>query len=217
MCGPKNKLMKNAEIRAKAWSTVSSCWPKVIVATIVVLVFFLVNYCIQQFLPVTKGTAMAISAFISLLIGGPLSSFAYPMALKSLYYTSDDKVMENMFSVFFDKYYRLFKTYFLEQIIVALGMLLLIVPGIILGLAYSMTPFILADDGELSTIAALKKSRVMMKGHKMDLFLLLLSFIGWYALVIITLGIAALWVVPYVKTAEAAFYEDIKNPSETIE
>ena len=50
-----------------------------------------------------------------------------------------------------------------------------------------------------------------MKGYKMDLFLLELSFIGWWLLVLVTLGIASLWVIPYIKVTEANFYLDIKK------
>ena len=50
----------------------------------------------------------------------------------------------------------------------------------------------------------------MMKGHKFDLFWLFLSFIGWILLSILTLGIGLLWLAPYMYTAQAAFYEDVK-------
>ena len=50
----------------------------------------------------------------------------------------------------------------------------------------------------------------MMKGHKFDLFWLYLSFIGWILLSILTLGIGLLWLAPYMQTAMAAFYEDVK-------
>ena len=50
----------------------------------------------------------------------------------------------------------------------------------------------------------------MMKGHKFDLFWLFLSFIGWFILAFFTLGIGFLWLVPYVQTSVAGFYEDVK-------
>jgi uncharacterized membrane protein len=49
----------------------------------------------------------------------------------------------------------------------------------------------------------------MMQGRKMKLFLLDLSFIGWILLSILTLGIGLLWLLPYMYSARAAFYEDI--------
>lgn len=49
-----------------------------------------------------------------------------------------------------------------------------------------------------------------MDGYKMKLFLLDLSFIGWMILSILTLGIGLLFLQPYMNTARAAFYEDLK-------
>ena len=51
----------------------------------------------------------------------------------------------------------------------------------------------------------------MMKGHKFDLFWLNLGFIGWFFLCLLTLGIGFVWFLPYVQTANAAFYQDVKN------
>lgn len=51
----------------------------------------------------------------------------------------------------------------------------------------------------------------MMRGHKLELFLLHLSFIGWALLCVLTLGIGLFWLVPYVQASQAAFYEDVKE------
>ena len=83
--------------------------------------------------------------------------------------------------------------------------------AIILGYAYRMVPYLLHDYPELSAREALKISRQMMKGKKWDLFVLDLSFIGWALLSIITLGIGTLFLIPYVHTSEAFFYEDLKQ------
>ena len=88
--------------------------------------------------------------------------------------------------------------------------LLLIIPGIIKYYSYAMTEFILMDHPEYGPLQAITESRKMMYGHRMQLFILGLSFIGWFLLCIITLGIASLWVVPYYSTARAKFYIDLK-------
>jgi uncharacterized membrane protein len=74
-----------------------------------------------------------------------------------------------------------------------------------------MTPFILKDNPELSANEAINLSQKMMKGHKFDLFYLMLSFIGWAFLGIFTLGIGYLWLMPYTYAAFAAFYQDLKK------
>lgn len=110
----------------------------------------------------------------------------------------------------FKDYLRIFLTMLLESIYIILWSLLLIVPGIIKSYSYAMTNFILADDAEIKYDAAIEKSMHMMQGHKMELFLLDLSMIGWYLLSLLTLGIGFLFLKPYVTTAHAHFYEDLK-------
>lgn len=106
-------------------------------------------------------------------------------------------------------------TMILSALYILLWLLLLIVPGIIKSLAYSMTPYILKDDLQIKENEALKKSEQMMEGHKMQLFLLQLSFIGWAILCIFTLGIGFFFLIPYMDTAIAHFYEDVKDEYES--
>lgn len=106
--------------------------------------------------------------------------------------------------------------YLVRYALVFLWTLLLIIPGIIKSYSYSQCYFIMYDElnGEVyrdvGIMECITKSRQMMKGHKMELFLLQLSFIGWYLLSIITFGLALLWVIPYQTMAEAAFYENLR-------
>lgn len=111
----------------------------------------------------------------------------------------------------FNQYGRILGTTLLVEVYTFLWLLLLIVPGIIKMYSYSMTPYVLLDEPELSYNAAIEKSMAMMCGHKMKLFLLDLSFIGWFLLSLLSLGIGFFWLIPYVRTAHAAFYEDLKR------
>lgn len=72
-----------------------------------------------------------------------------------------------------------------------------------------MAPFICEDHPELTENECIDKSKEMMNGHKWDLFLLDLSFIGWYLLGIVSLGIGLLWVLPYYNSARVKFYEQL--------
>ena len=73
-----------------------------------------------------------------------------------------------------------------------------------------MAPYIAEDNPELDPIECLRRSEVLMYGHKMDLFILHLSYIGWILLGIITLGIGLLWVAPWIELAQVKFYEELK-------
>ncbi|MBQ8049926.1 MAG: DUF975 family protein [Bacteroidales bacterium] len=140
----------------------------------------------------------------------PLSMVGYYNAYKSLFRNGDDKVTSNMFSYTFKGYPKALGLSILYMLFVFLWALLLYIPGIIKGLAYSMSPFILKDNPELSANQAINLSMKMMKGHKFDLFFLMLSFIGWGILAIFTFGIGYLWLAPYMSTTMVAFYEDVK-------
>ena len=99
---------------------------------------------------------------------------------------------------------------FLMGLYTFLWTLCLIVPGVIKSLSYALTPFILVEKPELSANEAIELSMKMMDGKKMDLFILHLSFIGWYLLGLLTFGIGYMWLMPYVYTSVAAFYNDVK-------
>lgn len=87
--------------------------------------------------------------------------------------------------------------------------LLFIIPGIIAAYSYAMTPYILAEHPEYGALEAIRMSKEMMRGNKMRLFILNLSFIGWILLSILTCGLGMLAVTPYMQAANAAFYREV--------
>lgn len=99
----------------------------------------------------------------------------------------------------------------LNTILCALWAILLIVPGIIKGLAYSMYPYVLRDEPDLSVWQTLKKSEAIMKGYKGKLFLMYLSFVGWFILGAFTFGILYIWLTPYIMTSTVKFYDDVRR------
>ena len=102
----------------------------------------------------------------------------------------------------------------MHTLIIFLWSLLLIVPGIIKSYSYSLAYYIKAEHPEYGWRECLDESAWMIKGHKLRLFKLHLSFIGWIILSILTLGIASFWIEAYMKTATAVFYEDLKENME---
>ena len=107
-------------------------------------------------------------------------------------------------------------TNLLQSIFIFLWSLLLVVPGIIKSLSYSLVSLLLADEKYKDTdpMQILKKSTEIMNGHKMDLFVLGLSFIGWHLLACLTCGILEFWIMPYQQTATYKFLNDIKEEYE---
>ena len=138
-------------------------------------------------------------------------SLGYSVAHKELLQNGDAAITRNTVRLAFSDYVRNAVSILLVYLYTILWTLLFIVPGIIKGLAYSLTPFIVKDNPQLSPNQAINLSMKMMKGHKFDLFYLYLSFIGWILLAMLTLGVGLLWVIPYMQTSMAAFYLDVKN------
>lgn len=95
---------------------------------------------------------------------------------------------------------------------------LLVTLGLIISLpqryAYSQAEFILYDQLKEGTyqgpLQVLRQSRLMMKGYKDKRFMLDVSFIGWQVLMFLTLGLAGIYVIPYIHTSSVLFYEQLK-------
>ncbi len=97
----------------------------------------------------------------------------------------------------------------LMGLIITLGYIFFIIPGIILTLSYSLVPIILIKKPELGIVETLKYSREKMQGHKLDTFVLGLSFIGWAILGTLTFGILYIWLYPYMQLTFTKFYLNI--------
>lgn len=97
----------------------------------------------------------------------------------------------------------------LMSLIVMLGYICFVIPGIILTLSYCLVPIILIKKPELGIVETLKYSREKMQGHKLDAFVLGLSFIGWAILGTLTFGILYIWLFPYMQLTFTKFYLNI--------
>lgn len=152
--------------------------------------------------------AASLIPFGGLIIGGPIA-----LGL-TLYYLNLSrgafKEFNQLFSGF-NNFGNALLAYFLMILIVVLGIILLIVPGIIAALALSQTFYVMNDNPGISATDAMSKSHEMMKGHRMDLFILYLSFIGWALLCVLTLGLGFIVLGPYITTSATLFYNDLAN------
>lgn len=96
-------------------------------------------------------------------------------------------------------------------IVILLGFICFIIPGIILTFALSQTSLILLDNPDMKVIEAMKLSIKMMKGYKFDYFILILSFLGWAIVMAFTLGIGYFWLIPYMQVTLCNFYNRLKE------
>ena len=186
-------LKQNTELRAEARVALTDKW---VMGAVTTLVFGAVS-----------GAASYIPVVGTILVALPMM-YGYSIVMLSVMRGGEMNI-GGLFDGFND-FGRIVGTKLLQAIYTFLWTLLLVIPGIIKNYSYAMTDFILKDQPELANNAAIEKSMAMMDGNKMKLFLLDLSFIGWAILCLFTFGIGFLFLQPYVQSAHAAFYEDLK-------
>lgn len=120
--------------------------------------------------------------------------------------------LNSLFSAFNKTYYwKSIGVMLLSFLYTFLWTLLLIIPGIIKSLSYSLAMYIVADEPEIGYDEAIEKSMAMMDGHKMQLFLMTLHFLLIGLLCVLTLGIGFLWGVPYMQAVTANFYLAVRD------
>lgn len=157
------------------------------------------------------GSALGLTQF---LIGGVVELGFAGYLLKQ--YNREKFEFQDLFSQF-HRFGQGFAQKFLRGLYVTLWSLLFVIPGIVKGYAYAMTPFIMAENPEMSANDAITASVALMDGHKGELFTLDLTFIGWSILAAISCNIGHLALNPYRNAAYAAFYRDLTAAKVTVE
>ena len=118
--------------------------------------------------------------------------------------------LETLFACF-QQFWRFFSATLLMGLFTALWTMLFVIPGIIALYSYSQTIFIMLDNPDMSAMEAIAASKQMMRGHKMELFVLELSFFDWALLNAFTFGLLGIWLEPYMLVTMANFYNAVSN------
>ena len=197
----------NQDYKNRALASLEGNWGKGAIAT---LIFLLLTMGISW----TVTTPMGNNMVMSYSTQGILTLLFLPLGWGFVVYflnliRNENTDYERLFDGYKD-FIRIFLAEFLVNLATGIGMILRIIPGIIIGSGLVMTGFILKDDKEISAVDAMKKSWEMTDGHKGALVWLFLSFLGWIILSMFTLGIGMLFLYPYMQTALAHCYEDLK-------
>ena len=188
---------ENKILMANARDSLRGFWGLAIGALII---YFLV-FCVLGLFPV-------IGTIATYIIVGPMTVGGVRFTLSVS--RREKPEIGQLFSGF-DRFGTHLAAYLLQTLFVCLWTLLLIIPGIIAALSYSMTYFIIAEDSSISASEAITKSKKMMKGNKWKLSYLGFRFTGWFLLVMLSFGIGFLWVGPYMYVSYAKFYDDLKT------
>lgn len=162
---------------------------------------------IYIFIQVVVGIVPIAGTLAGLIISGPLMLGLTYFSLSIS--RGQEPKLDQLFQGF-NNFSNSMATYLLMILFVLLWALLLIVPGIIMAIAYSMTFFILADEPNIKPMEALEKSKKMMDGYKMKMFMLYMRFLLLSLACILTLGIGFFFLLPYIQICTAKFYEYVK-------
>lgn len=204
-------MRTNQDYKNAALAALKGNWPQAIVATFLVLVLDALLDAVVYFGSEYSTVAViAVSVLLMFFLVLPLL-LGYINSFSLMFYRSDREVLLNVKDIAFRDYFMGSVGMMAMILVSSVCSLLLVVPGIIASYALFLTPYILKDNPELSIMETLRLSRKMMEGHKMQLFKLQLSFLGWILLSVLTLGVGLLWLMPYMMTAMAAFYQDVRE------
>ena len=187
-------MIGNAELKEKARQQLQGNWVTAVIALIVLSVAM---------------SVLSVTVIGTLVAYGPLEAGMCILALK---WAKGEKA--DLAAYFDGMKINLVNTIIAGVIIsllVAIGMFLFIVPGVIVALMFFPVIYLLVENPEMDWKTALQKSKTMMDGHMMEAFMLGLSFIGWFLLTIVTCGLAGYYMGPYMKQAFVNFYLELKN------
>ncbi len=173
-----------------------------------ILTLFLCSLVITAISAVTSRIPMLGSSAYGLIFGPVLS---YGMVLNYLEIAKGEEATVSRVFDGFKEFTRAWAVNFMSGLFVALWSMLFIIPGIIKAIAYSFAPYILAENPGMTGMEAITRSKEMTYGHKMELFVLNLSFIGWILLGVITFGIGFIYITPYMNATMVNAYHSIKG------
>ncbi len=200
-------MITRTELKNEALATLRGKWTQPILAALIVL---LVSAFTQGGNQTKSAVFVTVGFLVALLVACNLQ-YGFEVAMLRFRRGREDSVNEMLAAGFKEDYGRVLGISLLRAVFICLWTLLLIVPGIIKTYAYAMTAYIAEDHPELGPKECIDQSQAMMQGHKMDLFILDLSYIGWILLGFLSLGIGFLWISPWMEMAHIRFYEELKQ------
>ncbi len=196
-------MLTRAEMKRNALASLKGNWGTAIGAVIMV---YLISVVISM-IP-TVGT------FLDIFTSGIFTFGLYSFFLNLV--RTNNASFDKCFDGFRGNASKSIRTYILVWIFSALWTLLFIVPGIIAAIRYSQAFYILNDNPDMTASQVVEASKTMMRGRKMEYFILCLSFSGWAILSCVTVGIGFIWLVPYIHATMTRFYEGAKDKNEEV-
>ncbi len=163
-------------------------------------------------------TLMIIAAigFAMVISYGYMAFVALPLQVGMRRYFMENRGFKSAFGRLFwafghGSYLHIVKIMFIRELKIFLWSLLFVIPGIIKSYEYYMIPYILSENPNISMDRAFELSRRMTQGEKWEIFVMELSFIGWYVLCAFPCGIGFYFLMPYIEASRAELYEVMRE------
>lgn len=201
--------MKISELKRKSKKQLKGKWGIAITTLFVSLIIISGFYVAMKLLQPDGGLLTAIGECVSVFLGG-MAMLGTCKFVLNLAFSNNEEKFNDLF-VGINIYFKTLGLWILINLTVSIATMFLIIPGIIVSLMFSQAFFILCEDNNKSIIECLKQSLSIMRGYKIRLLLLELSFVGWWIMSILTFGIGVLWIYPYQQVTRANFYLEIKK------
>ena len=203
--------MNNSEIRNVTKEVLKGKYKNVILPFL--LATLLLSLTQQQELYSSAYEAYGLSyvftiGSLALFIQGPIS---IGLATYSLSIANEKEYSYTQIISAFKHFFKALILVLLFTVSFAIGILLLIVPGIFIALMFSQIFYIMADDPETGVIDAFKKSASLMKNKKLQYLGLILRYSLFFILGVFTLGIWWLWLIPQAYVSFAIFYKELHS------
>ena len=194
-----NQIMKEAQesLKGKWGISIAAC---LIAGVITIMITILGGYLINE-----DWGGNLLSLFVTPPIGVGLALFFLNI------HSGNKLEIKTIFNPFKDVWLNSVLAYFMMIVIILIGFILFIIPGVIATLMFSQVLYIIAEDNKIDPYNALVKSKKMMEGNKWKLFKIMLIILLLAIVCILTLGIGFIWLAPYQNAVYAKFYNVIKQ------
>ena len=193
------QIMKEAKesLKGKWGISIAAC---LIAGAITVMITIIGGYLINE-----EWGGNILSLFITPAIGVGLALFFLNV------HDGNKLEIKTIFNPFKEVWLNSVLAYFMMIVIISIGFVLLVIPGIIATLMFSQVLYIIAEDNKIDPYNALVKSKKMMEGNKWKLFKIMLRILLLAIVCILTLGIGFIWLAPYQNAVYAKFYNVVKE------
>lgn len=207
--------MNRVEIKEKAKKLIKgnlwTLWKPMLIVFAITFAVAFIGTLIALSAANNSDAAEIVTDIVSSLVGFAIIPAIVGICAYYLKFVRGEELSLDLLKKYYPFFIKLLLIDLLVFVFTLLWSLLFIIPGIIAAIGYSMSFFIAIDKEELDAMETVKESKRIMNGHKLDYFVLQLSFIGWNLLAPFTLGILYIWLIPYMTVAEVLFYEEIRN------